>query len=90
MTFLSFNCEHNIGYYGDLSSMKFILALVICSQVQQTCLPPFQWPETFDSQYDCLMFGYKESMNKMEQIGRKEINEHGMFVKFYCTPENTI
>jgi hypothetical protein len=45
---------------------------------------------TFDSQYDCLMFGYKESMNKMEQIGRKEINEHGMFVKFYCTPQQTI
>jgi hypothetical protein len=50
--------------------MKFILALVICSQVQQTCLPPYQWPDTFDSQYDCLMFGYEESMAKMEEIGR--------------------
>jgi hypothetical protein len=47
--------------------MKFILALVICSQVQQTCLPPYQWPETFDSQYDCLMFGYEESMQKWKR-----------------------
>jgi hypothetical protein len=33
------------------------------------------------------MFGYEESMAKMEEIGRTEINKHGMFVKFYCTPE---
>ena len=48
--------------------MKFILALVICSQVQQTCLPPYQWPDTFDSQYDCLMFGYEESMAKTQRL----------------------
>jgi hypothetical protein len=70
--------------------MKFILALVICSQVQQTCLPPYEWPETFNSQYDCLMFGYKESMKKMKEIGREEINKHNIFVKFYCTQDNTV
>ena len=70
--------------------MKFILALVICSQVQQTCLPPYQWPETFDSQYDCLMFGYEESKVKMEKIGAENVNKYNMFIKFYCTPENTI
>ena len=53
-------------------------------------MPPHQWPETFNSQYDCLMFGYEESMKKMEEIGRAEINKHGMFVKFYCTPQQTI
>ena len=70
--------------------MKFILALVICSQVQQTCLTPYQWPDTFNSQYDCLMFGYEESMNKMEQIGREEINKHNMFIRFTCTPDQSI
>jgi len=68
-------------------SMKILLTLVLCSQIQQTCLPPYTWPERFDTQYDCLMFGYEESMNKMEEIGREEINKHNMFVKFYCTPE---
>ncbi len=53
-------------------------------------MPPYQWPEVFDSQYDCLMFGYKESMNKMEQLGREEVNKHNMFIRFTCTPENTI
>ena len=70
--------------------MKFILALVICSQVQQTCLPPYEWPKTFNSQYDCLMFGYEESMKKMKEIGREEINKHNIFVKFYCTQDNTV
>ena len=70
--------------------MKFVLALVICSQVQQTCLPTYEWPEAFNSQYDCLMFGYEESMKKMKEIGREEINKHNIFVKFYCTQDNTI
>ena len=70
--------------------MKILLSLIICSQVHTTCMPPYPWPETFDNSYDCMMFGYEESMNKMKEIGREEINKHNMFVKFYCTPENTI
>ena len=90
VTFLSFNYEHYIGSIGDLSSMKFVLALILCSQTQQICMPPHQWPELFNSQYDCLMFGYEESQKKMKEIGRKEVNEHNMFIRFTCTPQNTI
>ena len=67
--------------------MKFLLSLIICSQVHVTCIEPYQWPERFDTSYDCMMFGYEESMNKMKEIGREEINKHNMFVKFYCTPQ---
>jgi len=70
--------------------MKYILALILCSQTEQICMPPHQWPELFNSQYDCLMFGYKESQKKMQEIGRAEVNKHGMFIRFTCTPENTI
>jgi len=45
---------------------------------------------TFDTQYDCLMEGYKQSIVKMEEIGAENINEYNMFIKFYCTPTNTI
>ena len=90
MTFLSFNCEHNIGCYEDLSSMKILLSLVICSQVAGTCLQPFEWPQRFDNQDDCLMFGYEQSAIKMREIGPVEVNKYNMFIKFYCTPENTI
>ncbi len=71
-------------------SMKILLSLIICSQVAGTCMPPYEWPERFNTQYDCLMFGYEESIKKMKEIGRTDVNQYNMYVKFYCTPENTI
>ena len=70
--------------------MKFLLSLIICSQVAGTCLDPYEWPESFDSQYDCMMFGYQESANKIKEVGRQEVNQYNMYIKFYCIPEETI
>jgi hypothetical protein len=70
--------------------MKILLTFVICSQVAGTCLKPYPWPTTFDTQYDCLMEGYKQSINKMEEIGSDDVNKYNMFIKFYCSPTNTI
>ena len=70
--------------------MKILLSLIICSQVAGTCLEPYQWPTTFNNQYDCLMEGYKQSIIKMEEFGPKDVNQYNMFIKFYCTPDNTI
>jgi len=70
--------------------MKILLSLIICSQVAGTCMEPYTWPQRFDTQYDCLMFGYEESMNKMREIGKEDINKYNMFLRFTCTPENTI
>ena len=36
--------------------VKFILTLVICNA---TCGPQFEWPQKFDSFYDCARMGYK-------------------------------
>ena len=70
--------------------MKFLLSIIICSQVAGTCLDPYPWPDKFDTQYDCLMFGYEESINKMKEIGADDVNKYNMFIKFYCTPTDTI
>ena len=70
--------------------MKIILSLIICSQVAGTCMPPYPWPETFRTQYDCLTFGYEESLKKMKEIGREEVEKYGMYIKFYCTPDTSI
>jgi hypothetical protein len=70
--------------------MKILLSLIICSQVAGTCMPPFQWPNTFKTQYDCLMFGYEESIRKMEEIGREEVNKYNMYIRFTCIPDNSI
>ena len=70
--------------------MKFLLSLLICSQVAGTCLEPYKWPKQFNTQYDCLMFGYQESQKKMEEIGRQDVNEHSIYIRFTCTPQQTI
>jgi hypothetical protein len=70
--------------------MKILLSLIICSQVQQTCLEPYPWPETFNTQYDCMIFGYEESLKKMEEIGKTEVNKYNAYIRFTCTPEQTI
>ena len=63
---------------------NFILGLIMCSSVYQTCLPPYEWPNKFNSHYECMIFGYKESIRKAEEIGPKDINELGTIIKFYC------
>ena len=70
--------------------MKFLLSLIICSSVVGDCMPPFDWRETFKSKYDCMTFGYEESLNKMKEIGREDVNKYGMYIKFTCTPVDTI
>mgnify|MGYP003137937383 FL=1 len=70
--------------------MKFILSLIICSQVAGTCLEPYQWPTAFDTQYDCMVFGYEESLKKIQDIGPIEVNKYNMYIRFVCMPENTI
>ena len=70
--------------------MKILLSLIICSQVAGSCLEPYPWPETFNTQYDCMIFGYEESLKKMQEIGRTEVNKYNMYIKFTCTPEQTI
>ena len=67
--------------------MKFLLSLIICSQIAGTCLEPYVWPETFDNQYECMVFGYEESLQKIKDIGREEVNQYNMYIRFLCTPE---
>ena len=70
--------------------MKFLLSMVICSQVAGTCLDPFPWPDTFNTQYDCLMFGYEESKVKLKELGPEDVNKYNMYIKFYCSPIQSV
>ena len=70
-----------------MSMGNFILGLIMCSSIYQTCLPPYEWPVKFDSHYECMIFGYEESIRKAEEIGPKDINQFGTIIKFYCYQE---
>ena len=64
--------------------MKILLSLIICSYTAGTCMPPYKWLEQFNTSYDCMMFGYEESMRKMKEIGREEVNKYNMYIRFTC------
>ena len=70
--------------------MKWVLVLVICSLESNSCMPPFKYPILFDDGYDCMVQGYKESLSKIEEMGREDINKHQIYIKFGCTPQTTI
>ena len=70
--------------------MKFTLLMLICSLTAGECMPPHPMPDKYDSIYDCLNAGYAESLKKSEQIGKKEVNEHQIYIRFVCEEEEII
>ena len=76
----------NNPYIGDFIglSMKIMLTLIMCSFTNGTCIAPYTVPEAYDNMYDCLMSGYKMSLEKTTEIGPEKVNEHGIYIKFHC------
>ena len=64
--------------------MKFILTMIMCTSVYNTCLEPFPMPERYNSHYECMIAGYNEAINKAKEIGPKEVNKYGTIIKFFC------
>jgi len=65
--------------------MNFILSMILCSGVSGACLPPHTLEETiYKDQYSCFLKGYEKSIEKMKEIGRVDVNENELFIKFYC------
>jgi|TARA_R100000458_G_C8015423_1_gene77550 hypothetical protein len=53
-------------------------------------MPGYEWPKQFDTMYACLQSGYKQSLIKHEEIGPKDVNENGIYMKFICRKTETI
>ena len=66
--------------------MKFVLVLIMCSGMSNQCLDPYEWPDKYDSLYNCLQSGYAESSKKLEEMGPENVNKLHAHIKFYCTP----
>jgi hypothetical protein len=64
--------------------MKILLTLIMCSFNTNVCITPYEVPTTFNSMYDCLVKGYEMSMEKTVEIGKYEVNKHGIYIKFHC------
>ena len=70
--------------------MNFVLNLIMCSAVANTCLPPYKYPDLFVDGYSCMIAGNYESILKLEEIGYEEVNKNKIFIKFVCKEEVTV
>tara|TARA_B100000073_G_C23492927_1_gene476489 strand:- start:194 stop:415 length:222 start_codon:yes stop_codon:yes gene_type:complete len=64
--------------------MKLALALIICSAVQVTCMPPMHTGLKFDNWNDCMIAGHKEAIDFIEKADSNRINDSGLYLKFVC------
>ena len=66
--------------------MKFILTLLMCSIVdgKTTCLPPLQSEVEYVDAYECMLDGYNQSYNKIVELGREDVNQYNIYIKFGC------
>ena len=64
--------------------MKYMLLLMLCSTVENTCYKPVHYPDLFNDNYTCLIKGYNESIKQIQDIGRNNINELNLSYKFAC------
>ena len=49
-----------------------------------------EYPEKYVDLYTCLDAGYKESIVQLQGIGKEEVNQQQIFIKFYCSPMQEI
>jgi|21_taG_2_1085346.scaffolds.fasta_scaffold28917_3 hypothetical protein len=70
--------------------MKTIaLFMIMCSTISGSCLKPHEIG-AYNDFYNCMLNGHQEALNKIQEIGQDQINEHGIFIKFICKEKPTI
>ena len=70
--------------------MKVILILYMCSFTTGAWLPPYEFPIQYNDMYECLNAGYSESLKKAKEIGRKDVNENGIYIRFACKEDTKV
>ena len=68
--------------------MKLILVFILCSATSNTCIPPYQWPKTFNTSYECMITGYTEARKQTQKLGFKDVNTYKLYINFICAPSN--
>ena len=66
--------------------MNFILTMVMCAYVEgkTTCMPPHTFEANYVDAYSCMLDGYTKSYDKIVELGRDDVNEFNIYIKFGC------
>ena len=72
---------------------KFIILMWLCTVTTSTPLNCKQLETErvkFVDQYSCTVYGYSHSLRVIRDLGKEKINQHNLFTKFLCAPEQYI
>jgi len=72
--------------------VKFTLIIWVCSFLgaQPSCLPPMQFPKTFNSWYECSKSAHTEAAMLMSKMGYKYVNDNKIAMSYSCRPTPTV
>ena len=62
----------------------------MCSYVAGECMAPYPMPTKYNDMYSCMEAGYEESLKKLQEIGKSEVNQHKIYLRFICKNEEII
>ena len=71
--------------------MNFVLTMIMCAVVEgkTTCMPPHRFDESFKDGYSCMLQGYQRSYDKIVELGREDVNQFNIYIKFGCNENNS-
>ena len=70
--------------------MKFILAISLCSFVNNQCLPPVQIQTQYDSWKDCTVAALRISKELLDTQTIKDVNDAKLATKYSCFEQEII
>ena len=70
--------------------MKFALLMIMCSYVAGECIDPVPMNTYYDDMYSCMNAGYQHSLDKSIDLGKEQVNEYQIYIKFICVEETLI
>jgi hypothetical protein len=70
--------------------MKFVLILSLCSFITGECKDPVKYQKTFDTWKECAIVALDLSMEYLETMDDKIVNELQLSTQYICKQEKTI
>lgn len=60
--------------------------MILCSAVAEQCMEGFRH-SVYDTHYECMIAGHEESISKLNEVSKTEVNKNVIFIKFICANE---
>jgi len=70
--------------------MKFVLMLTVCSFVSGECKEPIVYEQTFDTWKQCAIVAMNTSMQYLQLMDDKTVNEFQLSTQYSCIKDTTI